>query len=176
MSSLADDANAPKEGGAENAENKVEDQNKTEADAAAVDDKGLEESMALAKAMQEQEDAEMVNEAAKEDGDEGEQEPQGQPITSFVTKSIVDQLISMGYTQHAAEKALFLQCVGKKLPQSAEAAMEWLFEHAEDADLNDQLFMMGQSGDGQLKKQYQGNLSLAERKAAMEEKIRLKRI
>lgn len=55
--------------------------------------------------------------------------------------------------------------------QSVENAMEWLGEHADDADLNEQLFIVGQEGEGEIKKQYQGNLSKEERIKLAEAKI-----
>ena len=33
-------------------------------------------------------------------------------------------------------------------------AQDWLAEHADDADLNEQLFIVGQDGEGDLKKEY----------------------
>ena len=46
----------------------------------------------------------------------------------------------MGYSRHAAEKALFM--VMSK-GQSIENAIEWIYEHQEDADFNEQLFVVG---------------------------------
>lgn len=59
--------------------------------------------------------------------------------------------------------------------QSVEGAMEWLTEHCDDADLNEQLFIVGQEGEGEIKKQYQGNLSKEERIKQAEEKIKAAR-
>lgn len=53
--------------------------------------------------------------------------------------------------------------------------MNWLEQHAEDADLNDQLFIVGQEGKGEIKQQYQGGLSKEERIAAAEAMIKAKR-
>lgn len=36
--------------------------------------------------------------------------------------------------------------------QSVENAMDWINEHVEDADFNEQLFVVGKSEDAQLKK------------------------
>ena len=41
--------------------------------------------------------------------------------------------------------------------------MDWINEHVEDADFNEQLFVVGKSEDAEIKKQYQGNLSKEER-------------
>ena len=44
-------------------------------------------------------------------------------------------------------------------------------EHSEDPDFNEQLFMVGKEGEGELKKEYVGNLSKEERIKIAEEKI-----
>ena len=78
----------------------------------------------------------------------------------------------MGFGQHAAEKALFM-VMGKG--QSVENAMDWINEHVEDADFNEQLFVVGKSEDAEIKKQYQGNLPKEERIAIAQETIKRKR-
>ena len=56
--------------------------------------------------------------------------------------------------------------------QSVENATEWLYEHIEDADLNEQLFIVGQEGHGTIKQeQYAGDLSYEERLKIANEKI-----
>ena len=77
--------------------------------------------------------------------------------------------MEMGFGKDACEKALFMTL---SKGQSCEAAMEWLTEHAEDADFNEPLLIVGQEGEGQLKQQYQGNLSKEERIKIAEEKIK----
>jgi hypothetical protein len=59
--------------------------------------------------------------------------------------------------------------------QSVENAMDWINEHMEDADFNEQLFMVGKSGEGEIKKEYQGNMSKEERIALAEAKIKANR-
>ena len=53
--------------------------------------------------------------------------------------------------------------------------MDWLTQHMDDADLNEQLFIVGQTGEGDIKKEYQGNLSKEERIKIAEEKIQAAR-
>ena len=53
--------------------------------------------------------------------------------------------------------------------------MDWINEHVEDADFNEQLFVVGKSEDAEIKKQYQGNLSKEERIAIAQETIKRKR-
>ena len=77
--------------------------------------------------------------------------------------------MDMGFGQHASEKALFMTM---SKGQSVEGALEWIGEHTEDADFNEQLFVVGQEGEGELKQEYQGNLSKEERIRIAEEKIK----
>lgn len=79
----------------------------------------------------------------------------------------------MGFGQHASEKALFMTM---SKGQSVENALEWLGEHSEDPDFNEQLFMVGKEGAGELKKEYGGGLSKEERIRIAEEKIKAARI
>ena len=51
----------------------------------------------------------------------------------------------MGFSKNAAEKALFMTM---SKGQSVENALEWITEHQEDADFNEQLFIVGQEGEG----------------------------
>lgn len=81
--------------------------------------------------------------------------------------------MEMGFSQHASEKALFMTL---SKGQSVENALEWINEHCDDADFNEQLFMVGQEGEGELKKEYQGNLSKEERIRIAEEKIKAARM
>lgn len=47
--------------------------------------------------------------------------------------------MEMGFSKEAAEKALFMNMKS----QNVETAMNWLAEHAEDADLNEALLIVG---------------------------------
>lgn len=49
--------------------------------------------------------------------------------------------------------------------------MNWLEQHADDTDLNEQLFIVGQEGAGEIKEQYHGGLSKEERIKNAEAKI-----
>ena len=75
----------------------------------------------------------------------------------------------MGFSKDACEKGLFMTM---SKGQSVEGAMEWLTEHCEDADFNEPLLIVGQEGEGEIKQQYQGNLSKEERIKIAEEKIK----
>ena len=78
----------------------------------------------------------------------------------------------MGFSKEASEKALFMN----QKNQTVEIAMDWLNEHADDADLNEALLIVGQTGEGEMKKEYQGGLSKEERIKIAEEKIKAARI
>lgn len=56
--------------------------------------------------------------------------------------------------------------------QSLEGAMGWIDQHSGDADFNEQLFIVKQEGEGNLKQEYQGNLTVEERVRLAEEKIK----
>ena len=75
----------------------------------------------------------------------------------------------MGFSKHASEKALFMT---QSKGQSLEAALEWIDQHNGDADFNEQLFIVKQEGAGDLKKEYQGDLSVEDRVRIAEEKIK----
>lgn len=49
--------------------------------------------------------------------------------------------------------------------------MDWLTQHMDDTDLNEQLLIVGQTGEGSIAKEYAGNLSKEERIKIAEEKI-----
>jgi uncharacterized UBP type Zn finger protein len=55
----------------------------------------------------------------------------------------------MGFSKNASEKALFMT-ISKG--QSVENATEWLYEHMEDADFNEELLIVGQEGAGSIQK------------------------
>jgi len=116
----------------------------------------------------------MAHEATdeKKPGDDEVNVPQGQPITSFVKSDLVKQIMDMGFSKDASEKALFMTL---SKGQSVEAALEWITEHQEDADFNEALLIVGQEGEGELKKQYNGNLSKEERLKIAEDKIKAAR-
>ena len=54
----------------------------------------------------------------------------------------------MGFTKNASEKALFM--VMSK-GQSIENATEWLYEHMDDPDFNEELLIVGREGAGTIK-------------------------
>ena len=53
----------------------------------------------------------------------------------------------MGFSKNASEKACFM-VISKG--QSIENATEWLYEHMEDADINEELLIVGQEGKGSI--------------------------
>jgi uncharacterized UBP type Zn finger protein len=85
---------------------------------------------------------------------------------------MVTTLTEMGFGKDASEKALFMT---QSKGQSVESALEWINQHSEDADFNEPLLIVGQDGEGDIKKEYQGNLSKEERIKIAEGKIKAAR-
>lgn len=65
-----------------------------------------------------------------------EEKPKGQPISHLVDKGHTEQIMEMGFEKHIAEKALLLS--GMK---GVEAALEWINNHMDDEDYNEELFL-----------------------------------
>lgn len=53
--------------------------------------------------------------------------------------------------------------------------MDWINEHMEDPDFNEELLIVKKEGEGDIKQQYQGNLCKEERIKMAEEKIKANR-
>lgn len=58
-----------------------------------------------------------------------------------VDQNLLNQLLEMGFTKVRAEKSLILS--GNK---SLEASMDWIFQHQEDADIDEPLVMVTEDG------------------------------
>ncbi len=65
---------------------------------------------------------------------------EGMPISPFVKKEFVDELLVYGFTKNASEKALYL--TGGVSP---EKAMEWIEKHQNEPDFNEELRIVGYS-------------------------------
>jgi uncharacterized UBP type Zn finger protein len=52
----------------------------------------------------------------------------------------VKQLIEMGFSKDASEKALFMT---QSKGQNVESALEWIGTHSEDVDFNEPLLIVG---------------------------------
>jgi hypothetical protein len=50
--------------------------------------------------------------------------------------------------------------------------MEWINQNMERTDFNEPLMIVGQEGEGNIKKEYHGNMSKEDRIKAAEEKIK----
>lgn len=93
-------------------------------------------------------DVEMSEEAKPE-----EEKPVGQSISSMVNQGHTNQIMEMGFTKIVAEKALFMTQAG------VEKAMDWINDHMEDEDFNEELVVVTQPESASSK------LSLEERQA-----------
>lgn len=89
----------------------------------------LDESLALAQQLQ---DEEMKGEEEKKD--------EGEPISGYVNQEYAKQLIEMGFPKAVAEKALFFTLANGG---TTEKALEWIDQHSEDADFNEELKIVG---------------------------------
>lgn len=70
-----------------------------------------------------------------------QQQPEGESISGLVNAELTKQLIEMGFTKNASEKALFLN------KNSLELSIEWMYEHQNDADFNEELRIVGRSAE-----------------------------
>ena len=99
--------------------------------------KAVDESLALAKQIEEEElkDAEKVIA-----DDEAEKAQEGESISTYVNQEYVKQLLEMGFSKTVAEKALFMTLAQGG---TTEKALEWIDQHSEDADFNEELKIVG---------------------------------
>lgn len=97
----------------------------------------LDDSIALAKQIEEEElkDAEKVIA-----DDEAEKAQEGESISTYVNQEYVKQLLEMGFSKTVAEKALFMTLAQGG---TTEKALEWIDQHSEDADFNEELKIVG---------------------------------
>lgn len=93
--------------------------------------KALDESLALAQQLQ---DEEMKGEG------EQKQEEEGESISGYVNQEYAKQLVEMGFPKAVAEKALFFTLANGG---TTEKALEWIDQHSEDADFNEELKIVG---------------------------------
>jgi len=64
-------------------------------------------------------------------------------ISDRVNTAHRDELIAMGYSKIVSEKALFM--TGNK---GIESGLNWIEEHTEDADFNEELFIVAEEPSG----------------------------
>jgi uncharacterized UBP type Zn finger protein len=110
---------------------------------------GLEESMALAKQLEHEENEanrqvamleNQINNAEGEEHHEGAH-PEGESISSYVNQGYVQQLMEMGFSKLVAEKALFMNLA--KQGDALGNALEWIDAHTDDPDFNEELKIVG---------------------------------
>lgn len=61
-------------------------------------------------------------------------------MSGYVNQEYAKQLMEMGFTKAVAEKALFFTLAQGG---TTEKAMEWIDQHQEDADFNEELKIVG---------------------------------
>jgi len=64
--------------------------------------------LALAKKIEEEEDHQAALDAVAQEEKVEEKKPEGESISSYVKQNVVEQLMAMGFTKNASEKALFM--------------------------------------------------------------------
>ena len=72
-----------------------------------------------------------------------ETQPEGKSITEYVKSEVVSQIMEMGFSKNVSEKACFFN------QSNLENAINWIQEHQEDADLEEELRIVG---EGETKK------------------------
>lgn len=102
-------------------------------------EKGLEDSIALAQKLEEEE-ASIQMEVDNAMAAEEQKQNEGESISGYVNQAYASQLIEMGFPKDVAEKALFMTL---SKGGTTEQALEWISEHSEDADFNEELKIIG---------------------------------
>lgn len=69
-----------------------------------------------------------------------EAEQKGESISTFVNQEYAKQLMEMGFSKAVAEKALFFTLSSGG---TTEKALEWIDQHSDDADFNEELTIVG---------------------------------
>lgn len=64
--------------------------------------------------------------------------PEGESISGLVNQDVAKQLIEMGFSKNVAEKACFMN------KSNLEASIEWIYEHQNEPDFEEELRMVGQ--------------------------------
>lgn len=82
----------------------------------------------------------MKEEEAQAEAAAIEAEQEGESVSGYVNQEYVNQLMEMGFTKAVAEKALFFTLAQGG---TTEKAMEWIEQHMEDADFNEELKIVG---------------------------------
>jgi uncharacterized UBP type Zn finger protein len=73
--------------------------------------------------------------------DQKKAEPEGESISGYVKAESVEQLLGMGFSKAASEKALFLN------KNILEAAVDWIYEHQNDPDFNEEMRIVGRTAE-----------------------------
>jgi uncharacterized UBP type Zn finger protein len=73
-----------------------------------------------------------------------EKQPEGDSISSHVKQDVVAQLVEMGFSKNVAEKACFFN------QSILEKSIEWIYEHQQDPDFEEELRIVGQENKEQL--------------------------
>jgi hypothetical protein len=69
---------------------------------------------------------------------------QGESISGYVKQEVVSQLVEMGFSKNVSEKACFFN------QSILEKSIEWIYEHQQDPDFEEELRIVGKQNDVQL--------------------------
>jgi hypothetical protein len=69
---------------------------------------------------------------------------QGESISGYVKQEVVSQLVEIGFSKIVAEKACFFN------QSILEKSIEWIYEHQQDPDFEEELRIVGQQNNVQL--------------------------
>lgn len=83
---------------------------------------------------------EELKEAEQVIADHEKEQQEGESISGYVNQEYVKQLLEMGFSKIVAEKALFMTLAQGG---TTEKALEWIDQHSEDADFNEELKIVG---------------------------------
>ena len=67
------------------------------------------------------------------------EENEGKAISEYVNQEVVKQIIEMGFSKNVAEKACFFN------QSILEHAINWIYEHQQDPDYEEELRIVGDS-------------------------------
>jgi uncharacterized UBP type Zn finger protein len=72
------------------------------------------------------------------------QQQEGDSITGYVKQDTVSQLMEMGFSKNVSEKACFFN------QSNLEKSIEWIYEHQQDPDFEEELRIVGKQQGEQL--------------------------
>ena len=91
-------------------------------------------------------DVKMSEEPKPEVAPVEEKKPEGEPLTAHVNQENAQMLKDMGYSRIVAEKSLFVSKMESGGVESVEVALGWIEKHQDDADFEEEAFLVFEQG------------------------------